>query len=476
MNSSCLSRFLICILVVFVNQLLGWNSVAADLQLYADSVRKEKQLTTSAMGHFINQRQAISPTDQWVVFDGRDAGTDLGEVGVLGLLDLGTGEEHIVYETTDQSQFGPGVGAAIFHPHREEITFIHGLKNANKRAPYGITRRSGMALDLYRSDLPILFYQDARDVSQPFTPGALRGGTHAHSYSGDGEWISFTYNDEVMEKASKENPMIQDLRTVGFMMPGKSVEVDDTNSSEEFSGRKFSLLAARVTTDPTPGSDEIQRALEETWLGDRGYINAAGDRIDHALAFLGEIKTADGRIIREIFVSEIPNDSEQLFHPDILGGTLTSLPEVPVAIKQHRLTHTAERKYPGVQGPRQWLRASPDGALIYAYMKDDQGIVQIMEIDSRAGNLRQVTSNDFSADVSFALSPDGTRLVYGFGNQLYLTDVSSGESIRIGDKPLPTWSDLRNINWAHSGSFIIYNRTVSAEKGSNLQIFRLDLP
>jgi hypothetical protein len=476
MNSPYPSNSLIFLLVTFVSQLLGWNSAAADFQFHADSVMKEKQLTTSAKGHFINQRQAISSNDQWVVFDGRNAGTDLGEVGVLGLVDLTTGEEHIIYEVQGQTSHGPGVGAAIFHPYREEITFIHGLKNADNSFPYSITRRSGMTLDLSQRDHPTPFYQDARDVSPPFTPGALRGGTHAHSYCGDGEWISFTYNDEVMEKASKENPAIQDLRTIGLMVPGKPVLVKDAGSAAEFSGEKFSLLAARVTPDPIPGSDEILRALEETWLGNHGYVNAVGERIDHALAFLGELKSTDGQIIREVFVSEIPNEMEQLFQATALGGTLISPPGVPPGIKQRRLTYTAERKYPGIQGPRQWLRASSDGAFIYAYMKDDQGIVQIMEIDSRLGNLRQVTCNGFSPDVSFALSPDGTRLVYGFRNQLYLTEVNSGKTTKIGDTPLAVRSDLRNINWAHSGSFIVYNRTVRAEKGSNLQVFRLDLP
>jgi hypothetical protein len=470
MNSYCLSR----LLIVFVTHFFGGYLPAADLQSTDDSWSREKQLTTSAHGQFINQRQAISPNDKWVVFDGRNAGTDLGEVGVLGLLNLTTGEEHVIYEVEGQTSHGPGVGAAIFNPVREEITFIHGLKNADESSPYSITRRSGMALDLSK-DRQAPFHQDARDVSPPFTPGALRGGTHAHSYSGDGEWISFTYNDEVMEKASKENPAIKDLRTIGFMVPGKQVLVMDAGSAAEFSGEKFSLLAARVTTDPVPGSDEILRALEETWLGDHGYLNAAGERIDHALAFLGEVKSTDGQIIREVFISEIPNELEQLFQAKALGGTLTSLPEVPPGIKQRRLTYTAERKYPGIQGPRQWLRASPDGALIYAYMKDDQGIVQVVEIDSRSGNLRQVTFNDFSPDVSFALSPDGNRIVYGFENQLYLTEVNSGKTTKIGDTPLAVRSDLRNINWAHSGSFIVYNRTVRAEKGSNLQVFRLDL-
>jgi len=32
---------------------------------------------------------------------------------------------------------------------------------------------------------------DARDVTVPFRPGALRGGTHAHQFSGDGRLDRF---------------------------------------------------------------------------------------------------------------------------------------------------------------------------------------------------------------------------------------------------------------------------------------------
>lgn len=435
----------------------------------------EKQLTFDPNGHFINQRQAISPTDQWVVYDGRNAGTNLGEVGVIGLLDLVSGEQTRVYEIAEQTPFGPGAGAAVFHPHLEEITFIHGLINANQAHPYHISRRSGMALNLKQKNNPILVAQEARDVSFPFTPGALRGGTHAHSYSGDGEWISFTYNDEVLEKAALENPAMKDLRTIGFSMPGKAVQIQGITGPEEFSGSKFSMLAARVTPNPQPGTDEIQKAYEECWLGTDGYTNAEGQKMKHALAYLGDLKTKDGKLITEIFISELPNDPNTLLQASGLEGSPSSLPGVPEAIQQKRLTHTEDRKYPGIQGPRQWLRTSADGAYIYAYMKDENGVVQLMEISSQTGNFRQITTNIFSPDTSFSLSPDGKYVAYGSKNQLYLTKVSSGKTQKVGDEPKSEWSDLRNINWSHSGKFLVYNRTVKDMNGSYFQIFRLDV-
>ena len=39
---------------------------------------------------------------------------------------------------------------------------------------------------------------DARDLLPPFTPGALRGGTHVHQFSPDGHVVSSTYEDHVL--------------------------------------------------------------------------------------------------------------------------------------------------------------------------------------------------------------------------------------------------------------------------------------
>lgn len=36
---------------------------------------------------------------------------------------------------------------------------------------------------------------DAMDITAPYTPGALRGGSHVHVFSPNGELVSFTYND-----------------------------------------------------------------------------------------------------------------------------------------------------------------------------------------------------------------------------------------------------------------------------------------
>src|SRR5690606_34267035 len=118
-----------------------------------------------------------------------------------------TGEVKELYHTENQTEYGPGVGAAAFSPVEKKVIFIHGIRNANAERPYGFTRRTGVAVHLETPGKPVLM--DARDVTEPYTPGALRGGTHAHSWSGDGQWLSFTYNDHILEQLSKTNPEVQ---------------------------------------------------------------------------------------------------------------------------------------------------------------------------------------------------------------------------------------------------------------------------
>src|SRR5690606_16502671 len=133
----------------------------------------------------------------------------------------------VLYRTANQTEAGPGVGAATFSPVEDRVLFIHGIRNADASGPYGMTRRTGVAIDIARPGEPV--FMDARDIVPPFTKGALRGGTHAHSWSGDGQWISFTYNDYVMEQLGKADMAIRDLRTVGIMVP-HHVEVDEDST------------------------------------------------------------------------------------------------------------------------------------------------------------------------------------------------------------------------------------------------------
>src|SRR5690606_36965918 len=142
---------------------------------------------------------------------------------------------------------------------------------------------------------------DARDITPPFTTGALRGGTHAHNWSADGKWISFTYNDFVISQLEKIDSSVKDLRTVGAMVPGHPVHVPYDASKENNSGEMFSVVVAKVTQHPQPGSDEIDKAFDEGWIGVKGYQKSDGSWQRRAIAFQGEVTNSDGTKKAEVF-------------------------------------------------------------------------------------------------------------------------------------------------------------------------------
>ncbi|RIW17234.1 DUF3748 domain-containing protein [Algoriphagus lacus] len=437
----------------------------------------ERQLTFGSQGYFLNHRQAFSPNDEWLAFDGRKEDSKMGENDLIGLVNIHSGQILEVYRVPKQQAFGPGSGAVSYHPHREEVVFIRGLLSADAENPYYFTRRSAMGLNLENKQAPELFHLDARDVTPPFTPGALRGGSHAYSYSQDGNWVSFTYNDDVMEKAAATNPQLKDLRTVAFMVRGKKVEVqaEPGREGDEFSGSHFAVLAAEVVPFPKPGSDEIQKACEETWVGHDGYVNAQGEKIPRALAYLGDVVTAEGKVVTEVFVTDIPEDWDKNLKDQNLGGTEVSFPEMPKSFTQRRITFTSDRKYPGVQGPRHWLKSSKNGDRIFFYAKSDDGIVQIFKVSPNGGQQVQITRNEFSPDTAFSLSPDDCWIAFGYQNQLYLTEVATGKTQKVGPTPPKGQSELCNINWSHSGRILAYNRKVDSGNGAYFQVFLLEV-
>lgn len=68
--------------------------------------------------------------------------------------------------------------------------------------------------------------------------------------------------------------------------------------------------------DPAPGSDEINRAYEEGWVGNR------------ALAFIGDTLAVNGDKVPELFIVELP-ESEQGWKQSgdaPLAGTETTMP------------------------------------------------------------------------------------------------------------------------------------------------------
>jgi len=244
--------------------------------------------------------------------------------------------------------------------------------------------------------------------------------------------VSFTYEDHVLAQfrvPSATNDINQ--RNVGVSVPVRPVKVK-RDHPRNHDGNLFSVLVTRTTADPRPGSDEIKRACEEGWVGTNGYVRPDGTRQRRALAFQGSVVTSKGATISEVFIADLPED---LIQPGAgpLCGTETRAPYPPKGVTQRRLTFTADRKFPGLQleGPRHWLRCSPDGSRIAFLMKDDAGVVQLWTVSPNGGEDQQLTHNAFSIASTFTWSPDGRWIAHVMDNSMCVTDAATGLTKRL---------------------------------------------
>lgn len=432
---------------------------------------QEQQLTKGPYGHMVNSNQVFSPDDAWIVYDTRNDQTHISRTCCIEKVNVHTGEVVKLYKAPNQTLHGPGVGAAAWNPHGNQIIFIHGLMNCSEANPYSFTRRFGALLDACSHSQVVS--AEARTVDELLVSGALRGGTHAHSWSGDGKWISFTYNDALMEKLEQTSKgKIRDLRTIGVMSPDRGVKVHKEDH-ENFSGKYFSSVVATVTENPRPGSDEIEKAFDECWVGKDGYVRKDGSRQKRAIAFQGHVRQTDGSLLTEIFITDIPQNISESSAVEALEGTTVSRPRVPDGVVQRRITFSGDRKFPGIQGLRFWLRSSPDGSRLYFLMKDDDGIVQVFGVSVHGGAPRKVTSLPASVQAQFNLSPDGRSLALVADNSVWVVDIKSGRSTRVTERKADEDAPVLAVNWNHAGNILVYNRYAPDGSERYLQIFKV---
>ncbi len=433
---------------------------------------EEKQLTFDESGHFLHTTQQFSPDDQWIVYDTRNEDSQIGQTCCIEMVNATTGKIRRLYQTENQSLFGPGVGGVTFNPQDHQVLFIHGLRNCDEDQPYGFSRRTGVMIKTEAPQQPI--FMDARDITPPFTPGALRGGTHAHTWSADGQWITFTYNDYVLGQLAEDSDSgVQDLRMVGVTGPQGPVTVKGADEAENFGGEKFTVIVTKVVENPTPGTDEIDRAYEDGWIGEKGYLKADGSRQERAIAFLGDTRNENGEVLTEVFVVDVPNDLTASSEGNPIQGTETTRPMPPKGTQQRRLTFTQDRKHPGVQGPRHWLRSAPDGSVIYFMMKDNNDIIQIYGVSPIGGDIQQITQNEASITTSFNVSRDGQWLIYGIEEDVFVTNITTQKTQQVSPKATAEMSNLRGVNFSNDGKTIVYNRKVEKGDSSYYQIFLL---
>ncbi|SXD61808.1 Protein of uncharacterised function (DUF3748) [Klebsiella variicola] len=371
--------------------------------LYRPGQHAMKQVTFAPHNHQLTNTRTWTPDSQWLVFDVRPSGASFtGET--IERVNVNSGTVETVYHATQ----GARVGVVTVHPTQERYVFIHGPEQPDAQWQYDFHHRRGVVA--FQGAVENL---DAMDITAPYTPGALRGGSHVHVYSPNGQFVSFTYNDHVLHE---RDPAL-DLRNVGVAAPYGPVTPQGKHP-REYSGSHWCVLVSRTTPTPVPGSDEINRAYEEGWVG------------NHALAFIGDTLAENGDKVPELFIVDLPQDEAGWKQPGggPLAGTATTMPAPPAGVSQRRLTFTHHRRYPGlVNVPRHWVRANPQATAIAFLMCDDAGVVQLWLISPQGGEPRQLTYHASGIQSAFNWHPSGEWLGFVLEDRIACCHAGTGD-------------------------------------------------
>jgi len=432
---------------------------------------KEIQITSDySKNHDLDNNDNFSPDGKWLVFDTRTGIGGIGGSPSVERVNIETSENQVLFGIPDNKDYGPGAGAASYHPVENKIIFIHGLPVCTEANPYQQWRRSGV---IVKDDKPnVAINMDSRDVTFPYTPGALRGGTHRHEFSRDGKWVGYTYNDAIMKHLEDSTGIKWNLRTVAVSNQQHPVAVDVND--ENIHGTWYSAVVVKVVPDPKPGSDEISNAASDSWIGASGYSKPDGTK-QVARAFIGSVRDKNGKPVDELFVVDIPDSINVPGEFGPLEGTRTSFPMPPKGTVQRRLTHTADSQYPGCGGV---VRSSSDGSKISFQAKDQNGIQQIFLISPSGGEATPLTEHTSGIQSGVRWSPDNNSVIYVWDNSIIQCEISDLPfEKRYKRLTARTTGAPSNLVWSNDGKVIAFNRSVSGgstEPKNQIFIIRLE--
>jgi hypothetical protein len=438
----------------------------------AEKYPREVQLTNGAYNHDLDNNDNFSPDGKWLVYDTRTGIGGIGGSPSVERVQLETGKVEELFAVKDNQSWGPGAGAVSYHPSEGKVIFIHGLAHCSEKNPYQQWKRSGVIVEDTNPNVPI--FMDARDVTLPYTPGALRGGTHRHEWSKDGKWVGYTYNDAILKALEDSTGKTLNLRTVGVSTKLKPVNVDKNREGENVSGEWYSVLVVRVVPNPVPGSDEISNAASDSWVGTGSYRNKMG-KVQVARAFLGKVRNKNNQAVDDLFVVDIPDSINQPGEFGPLEGTPETFPMPPKGTVQRRLTYTADTAYPGCGGV---VRSSSDGKWVSYLAADKNGKQQIFIISPDGGSSRQVTEHPAGVQTGARWSPDNKSICYQTENSVVICNISDEPFEKRFKRVTPvSKEELSNIVWSNDGKTIAFNRPVKDEASGKIykQIFYVKL-
>lgn len=439
----------------------------------SETYLKVVQLThDQTKNHDLDNNDNFSPDGKWLVYDTRTGVGGIGGSPSVERVNVETGKTEVLFGIPDNHDWGPGAGAVSYHPFENRVIFIHGLPVCTEKNPYQQWRRTGVIVNDRQPDVPVLM--DARDVTFPYTPGALRGGTHRHEWSRDGKWVGYTYNDAIMKKLEDSTGIKWNLRTIAVSNQRHPVTVDQDTAGENVAGAWYSAVVVRVVPVPVPGSDEISNAASDSWVGTSGYQKPDGT-MQVARAFLGKVNDKEGKPVDELFVVDIPDSINVPGDYGPLEGTPTSFQMPPKGTAQRRLTFTANTGFPGCGGV---VRSSADGKQISFLAKDKNGVQQIFLISPSGGEARQITEHPSGVQTGARWSHDGQSIAYIWDNSIILCEVSDRPfEQRIKRLTARSAEETSNLVWSNDDKTMAFNRPVAVE-GKNdqkKQIFVIQL-
>ncbi len=398
----------------------------------ADEWPVRRQVTHAAYGHILTNVNVWSPDGKWIVYDVRsDPAGSRFDGTRIERVNAATGKVELLYEVPSSAH----CGVVTCSPTDDRIVFIHGPVAPTPDWQYCAYHRRGVLLAMSRPGM--IRNLDARELVAPFIPGALRGGTHVHVFSPDGQWVSHTYEDHVLAMLGDAGEHDLNQRNIGVSVPVRSVRVR-RDHPRNHDGTFFTVLATRTVNHARPGSDEIERAFSDAWVGRNGYRRADGKWQKRAIAFLGNVRNDNGQLATELFIVDLPDDVTRPGDGP-LAGTSTRRPMPPRGTVQRRLTYTTNRRYPGIQGPRHWPRSNPEGTSIAFLMKDADGIVQLWTVAPTGGVPRQLTRNQFGIASAFTWSPDGKWIAHLMDGSVCVTDAATGTTRRLTPRCKSPW-------------------------------------
>ena len=398
--------------------------------------------------------RSFSPDGQWLCYD-RNVGR-ISDTSVIERAHVVTGAQEIVFDAHSQPGLGPGVAAAAFFPSDPtRIVFIHGPATETGLA-YAQWRRFGAIIEPGNETVR---HADARDVTPPFTPGALRGGTHVHVPGGPGDqWLGFTYNDMVMQDYGEGLGKNLNLRTIGVTRLGVPVRVDA--HPENWDGEGFSVVLVAVTPEPRLQSDEIKRAEGDCWVG-TFHEQEPGRRLLKR-AFVGTC----AEDVRDVFIVTFPETITEPGPEGPLEGTASTFPAPPAATSVKRLTHVGS-----VAG---YVRSNPEGTLLAFAANNKQRDLQAHLVDPDGSRLVRLTHFTTGIAPEVCWHPSGEWIAVIVERRIHKVPINLWDGHHkissLTAEPLP--GTPRNLCFSPDGKRLAFNLEVEGHS----QVFVLEDP